>query len=144
LVGAPGLDRFANNICKRPRPRRASASGGRASTLVEVGDRMVEIIRSFAGFAACGIGESKFRIEPDRLIVVGDRPVVIALAEGWISLRTLCRGKKAHACSDRPLTAKNKSDKQSSDYGATPAQMIFLNRKRLCNCRAGADKHRYS
>jgi hypothetical protein len=47
--------------------------------LVEVGDRTVEIRRGFVGFAACGIGERKFRIEPNCFVGVGDRAVVIAI-----------------------------------------------------------------
>src|SRR5258708_7425115 len=47
--------------------------------LLEVSDRMVGIVLRFVDLAAGGIGFGIFRIKPDRLVEVGDRPVVVAL-----------------------------------------------------------------
>jgi hypothetical protein len=80
LVCAPGLDCLASSPCTRGSALRGDKRRIELQRLVEVNDRMVEIVLGFVGTAAVAVGHSIFEIEPDRLVVVEDRPVVIAFA----------------------------------------------------------------
>jgi hypothetical protein len=62
-------------------PFRSGFGADSVQRLVKISDRMIGIVPGLVGFAAVVAEPGIFRIEPGRLIVVGDRPVVIAPAE---------------------------------------------------------------